>query len=353
MTTGLNVTVVGGAGMMGRLIGGEMALNGHIVTLYDLSAERLEAARENLFVQMADLVDKGLLTPGDVEDCKLRVSCCSNVPEAVAVADFVIESVVEREEIKKSVFRDITTHCPARAICATNSMTMSITTISANALDKSRIMGVRFLYPVLLIPDVEITSGLETDMRFVEQAKSMLMSMDKEPFYKAPGSGNHLKLLAQNYERRQREGAETRRRRISSSGGIHGQNALADPGSYYRGDGQPLRTNHFPAATVPVAPSPDDVAHGISAMYVSAPALASAPPLPNAAATVEQGPVPREVSDDETKCSICLDGPKNGLFFPCGHLCACMQCGDTLQATTNKCPICRATISKVVRVFIS
>jgi len=134
-----------------------------------------------------------------------------------------MESVVELESIKRSVFRDITAHCPSRAICATNSMTMSVTSIAKDSINPARIMGVRFLYPVLMIPDVEITSGMETDPTFIEQAKSMLMSMDKLPFYKAPGSGNHLKLLAQNYKRRQREGAETRRRRIGSSGGIHAQ----------------------------------------------------------------------------------------------------------------------------------
>lgn len=82
---------------------------------------------------------------------------------------------------------------------------------------------------MLLIPDVEITSGLETDPQYVEQIKSMLMSMDKQPFYKAPGSGNHLKLLSQNYKRRQREGADTRRRRVGASGGIHAQKSVAPP----------------------------------------------------------------------------------------------------------------------------
>lgn len=131
--------------MMGRLIGGEMALSGHSVILYDLNPERLVAARENLFQQMGDLVSEGMLRAGDVEDCKLRVTCSSDLPEAVAVADLVFESVVEREAIKRSVFRDITLHCPARAICATNSMTMSVSAISEDARDKSRIMGVRFL----------------------------------------------------------------------------------------------------------------------------------------------------------------------------------------------------------------
>lgn len=359
MTTGLNVTVVGGAGMMGRLIGGEMALSGHSVILFDLNPDKLAAARENLFEQMASLVTEGLLTPEDVEDCRLRVTCSNELPEAVAVADFVIESVVEREAIKKSVFRDITRHCPARTICATNSMTMSVSVISEDAIDKTRIMGVRFLYPVLLVPDVEITAGMETDPACVEQAKSMLMSMDKQPFYKAPGSGNHLKLLAQNYKRRQREGAETRRRRVGISGGIHGQNALADPGSYYRGDGQPLRTNHFPsvrppasAPAVPSAPQLEDLHLGVVQQGMAQLSVHGTPAEPM---WEDAGPIPREMSEDDgSKCAICLDGPKNGLFFPCGHLCACMPCSEALQATApHKCPICRAQITKVVRVFVS
>jgi hypothetical protein len=57
-----------------------------------------------------------------------------------------------------------------------------------------RVMGVRFLYPVLLISDVEMTCGMETSSETIEQMKSLLYRHNKKPFMKTPGSGNHLVL---------------------------------------------------------------------------------------------------------------------------------------------------------------
>ena len=361
MTTGIKVTVVGGAGMMGQLVGGEMALHGHLVTLYDMDMARLESARRNLFTDMEKLVEKGMLSREEVDECGPRIQLSDNIALAVSNADFVSECVVEREAVKRAVFRDITQHCPRACLVATNSMTMSVTTISAEAEHRERCLGVRFLYPVLLVPDVEFTAGLETSPAALEQAKSLLLSMDKKPFFKAPGSGNHLKLLAQHYEGRQREGAETRRLRTRATGGIHSQSTLADPSSYYLGDGQPLRTNLFPVApsssstvvapSAPTLPSYSQVVaedargggESADATEVTTGLTTTSSSVPATAAA--------SLSPDSKLCAICLDGPKNGLFFPCGHLCACMRCCEQLQSSSGACPICRASIDKVVRVF--
>jgi hypothetical protein len=58
-------------------------------------------------------------------------------------------------------------------------------------------------------------------------------------------------------------------------------------------------------------------------------------------------------TDDEKKprCAVCLDAAPNGLFLPCGHLCACMPCALTLFNSTATCPICRARVIKTVQVF--
>jgi len=56
-----------------------------------------------------------------------------------------------------------------------------------------------------------------------------------------------------------------------------------------------------------------------------------------------------EELQDERKCKICLDSQANVVFFPCGHLCCCMNCATSL----NKCPICRRVIDKLIRTYHS
>eukprot|EP00746_Dinoflagellata_sp_MGD_P165323 gnl/MRDRNA2_/MRDRNA2_94526_c0_seq1.p1 gnl/MRDRNA2_/MRDRNA2_94526_c0~~gnl/MRDRNA2_/MRDRNA2_94526_c0_seq1.p1 ORF type:complete len:1049 (+),score=177.51 gnl/MRDRNA2_/MRDRNA2_94526_c0_seq1:88-3234(+) len=50
-------------------------------------------------------------------------------------------------------------------------------------------------------------------------------------------------------------------------------------------------------------------------------------------------------------CAICLDQPADFLAVPCGHQCACEECFKAIQETTQKCPICRARVESIQRVF--
>ncbi|XP_063914402.1 E3 ubiquitin-protein ligase NEURL3-like [Zophobas morio] len=57
-------------------------------------------------------------------------------------------------------------------------------------------------------------------------------------------------------------------------------------------------------------------------------------------------------SDDES-CTICYVNGVEVVFIPCGHLCACFQCGQTIVRHDNLCPICRKGIGSTVRVYRS
>jgi hypothetical protein len=78
------------------------------------------------------------------------------------------------------------------AVVSTNTMTLSVTDIARGCDCPERVIGVRFLYPVLLITDVEMTVGSDTSNTTIEQVKSMLIQDRKKPYMKRPGSGNHL-----------------------------------------------------------------------------------------------------------------------------------------------------------------
>jgi len=50
-------------------------------------------------------------------------------------------------------------------------------------------------------------------------------------------------------------------------------------------------------------------------------------------------------------CVICLDAPVEGACIPCGHMAGCMSCLKDIESKKWGCPICRATINQVVRLY--
>lgn len=310
----LQITIVGGGGMMGRLIGGDMALQGHSVVLTDRSERALQEARDAIQVKLLELCEKGMIAEADVTAALDRISLEQDLKAAVKNADFVSEAIVENMDIKKQVFAEIAANCPERAILSTNTMTLSISEMSEGIVHPERVVGVRFLYPVLLIPDVELTSGLHTSTKTLEQVKSMLLAMDKTPFFKAPGAGNYLRLEPSTLEVRQREGAEKRRARISGSS----------------------------SASKPVF-EPDH--------YIGYPGLSST--LRSLAIASSASDLAEPSAKPDERCTICMDLKKDTLFFPCGHLTSCHPCAITVKERTSVCPICRAAIGSLVKVFIS
>jgi hypothetical protein len=74
-------------------------------------------------------------------------------------------------------------------------------------------------------------------------------------------------------------------------------------------------------------------------------AAAAAPPPPSA----------QDAAANNHECVICLERPKNALLVPCGHLCLCMPCAQSLttpkHSAANTCPLCRAVVTNVYQAF--
>merc|ERR1719309_516328 len=54
-----------------------------------------------------------------------------------------------------------------------------------------------------------------------------------------------------------------------------------------------------------------------------------------------------------TRCTVCLDKPREVLIQNCGHVCLCSDCSARLRREDNKCPVCRQSIQSVQSVYIS
>jgi len=82
-----------------------------------------------------------------------------DLASAVKDADFVVEAVVEKMDVKKQVFKTCDENAPPHCILATNTSTMSITEIASATNRGDKVIGMHFFNPPILMRLVEIIAG--------------------------------------------------------------------------------------------------------------------------------------------------------------------------------------------------
>ena len=155
--TQLHMHTIGimGAGAMGSGIAQVAAQNGHPVILCDVHQEALEKSQTKLAKLMARLVEKGRVTAEDAEATQSRI-IYTHSPADFKPCDLVIEAIVERLDVKCTVFEKLESIVGPECILATNTSSLSVASIGAACQDASRVVGIHFFNPAPLMPLVEI-----------------------------------------------------------------------------------------------------------------------------------------------------------------------------------------------------
>ncbi len=162
MTLIYDIVGVVGAGAMGRGIAQIAAQAGSIVKLYDTQPQALAKARDELFTQWDRLLEKGRMDAAAVQACKQRLQTADTLQELAGCA-LVVEAVVERLDVKKSLFAELEAVVQPTAVLATNTSSLSVTAIAAGLKRPQRLAGYHFFNPVPLMKVVEVVAGLKTD----------------------------------------------------------------------------------------------------------------------------------------------------------------------------------------------
>lgn len=150
-----------GAGAMGRGIAQIAAQAGLAVKLHDQDPAAIEAALQYLRETFGRLAAKGKITAEDGSAALSRVAPCEAI-ETLAGCDLVIEAIVERLDVKRDLVSRLETIIGQDAIIASNTSSLSITSIAAGARHPGRIAGFHFFNPVPLMKVVEVVDGLST-----------------------------------------------------------------------------------------------------------------------------------------------------------------------------------------------
>ncbi|MFE8700425.1 3-hydroxyacyl-CoA dehydrogenase family protein [Cytobacillus sp. FJAT-54145] len=155
------ITIIG-AGQMGHQIAMLCALGGFETTIQDVQENALKQAEQKLQGIMDKWVQKGKLSDDQKAAAFSRLSFTTSLEEAASKADFIIEAIVEKLDVKKEVFTKLDQLAPVHAILATNSSTIVNSLIAEVTTRPEKVVNMHFFFPPLVMDCVEVVMSEQT-----------------------------------------------------------------------------------------------------------------------------------------------------------------------------------------------
>jgi len=150
-----------GAGQMGNGITQVAACAGYDVTMIDIEQAYVDRGLATIEKSLAKLVSKERMTQDDADAARARISTSIDRADC-ADCDLVVEAVPEILELKQSIFAELDGICKPETILASNTSSISISTIAEATNRPDRVIGMHFMNPVPIMKLVEIINGKAT-----------------------------------------------------------------------------------------------------------------------------------------------------------------------------------------------
>jgi 3-hydroxybutyryl-CoA dehydrogenase len=169
-----------GTGAMGRGIVQVAAAGGMHVLMMDTRAGAADEARDFVAKMLSRAAEKGSMTQTDADSATARIKVAQSLAEFKA-CHMVVEAIVENLDAKRALFGELEDVVTPDCILATNTSSMSVTTIAAKLKTPQRFAGFHFFNPVPLMKLVEVIDGLQTENWVSEALMVIGKRMTREP----------------------------------------------------------------------------------------------------------------------------------------------------------------------------
>ncbi|HUN96561.1 MAG TPA: 3-hydroxybutyryl-CoA dehydrogenase [Bradyrhizobium sp.] len=179
MTVMIKKVGVIGSGQMGNGIAHVAGLAGLDVVLNDISADRLKSAMATINGNLSRQVARKTISEEDRKRALARISSAESMDD-LADCDLVIETAIEKEEVKRKIFHDLCAVLKPEAIIASDTSSISITRLAAATDRPERFIGIHFMNPVPVMELVELIRGIATDDSTFEAAKAFVGKLGKQ-----------------------------------------------------------------------------------------------------------------------------------------------------------------------------
>lgn len=167
-----------GSGTMGSGIVQLAAVSGCPVVLFDANSAAMQNAFEKIKKTLAGLAAKNKISESDAGAAIARIKIGSSLQD-FSNCNLVIEAIIEDLSVKKELFKNLEQICKPSCLLATNTSSISITSIASACKNQGRVIGIHFFNPAPVMPLVEIISGLATDVATVDRSVEIIKSWGK------------------------------------------------------------------------------------------------------------------------------------------------------------------------------
>jgi len=177
-----------GAGTMGNGIAQVFAQAGFDVIMADVSQNALDRGLAAISNSLSRLVKKGTLNDNDAIQILSRIRGSTQLAD-LASCELVVEAATENAHIKEKIFRELASIVPASTILASNTSSISLTTIAAWVTQPERVIGMHFMNPVPVMQLVEIIRALQTSDDTHARIHALSLELGKTPVTVKDGAG--------------------------------------------------------------------------------------------------------------------------------------------------------------------
>ena len=186
-----------GAGTMGTGIAQLAASSALPAILYELDSGVLEKAKKTIDSNLQLLVEKGKITPGQKEKIFQSIHFTNDLNECVA--DIIIEAIIENIEAKIHLFSQLATINDDKTIFATNTSSLSVTSIASKILQPERFLGMHFFNPAPIMKLVEVINTNYTNKQITQVVTDLARQMGKVPVVCKDSPGFIVNRVARPY----------------------------------------------------------------------------------------------------------------------------------------------------------
>ncbi|WP_435317864.1 3-hydroxyacyl-CoA dehydrogenase family protein [Haloarchaeobius sp. TZWSO28] len=168
-----------GAGTMGSGIAQVAAMNGYDVVMRDIEDEYVQNGFDSIESSLDRFVAKDKLSETEKAETMERIEGTTALDD-LADCQAVVEAALEDMDIKQDIFAELEGVVDDEAFIATNTSTLSITTIASAIDSEERVVGLHFMNPVPVMKGVEIVYGEKTSDEALQLAHDLAEALGKE-----------------------------------------------------------------------------------------------------------------------------------------------------------------------------
>ena len=188
---------IAGAGTMGAGIAMVCAQANFKVVLFDINPLVLESAQKSNLTILNKMLETSRIDQNVYNSCLENIIYSSKISELKA--DLIIEAIIEKADIKISLFQQLIDLNGEETIYATNTSSIPITQIAAGLSLPQNVVGIHFFNPAHIMKLVEVIKGAKTDQNVVNQSVNFVQAIKKQAVIAADAPGFIVNRIARLY----------------------------------------------------------------------------------------------------------------------------------------------------------